>query len=83
MSPGSFSTIAFDNPAVKLAIAGARRLQCKREKTKAEPLSKEQLKQITSPAPEIDSDYESEVDHDEATFQTQGSTTSTLTQQSK
>jgi len=43
-------TIAFDNPAVKLAIAGARRLQGKREKTKAEPLSKEQLKDITSPA---------------------------------
>jgi hypothetical protein len=33
-------TTAFDNPAVKLAIAGARRLQGKREKTKAEPLSK-------------------------------------------
>jgi hypothetical protein len=58
-------TIAFDNPAVKLAIAGARRLQGKREKTKAEPLSKEQLRHITSPAPEIDSDNESDVDHDE------------------
>jgi hypothetical protein len=52
-------TTVFDNPAVKLAIAGARRLQGKREKTKAEPLSKTQ---ITSPAPEIDSDNEWEDD---------------------
>jgi hypothetical protein len=59
------STTAFDNPSVKLAIVGARRLQGKREKTKAEPLSKRQLEEITSPAPEIDSDDDSEVDPDE------------------
>jgi hypothetical protein len=58
-------TTAFDNPAVKLAIAGARRLQGKREKTKAEPLSKSQLEQITSPAPETDSDDDWEADPDE------------------
>jgi hypothetical protein len=60
---------AFDNPAVKLAIAGARRLQGKREKTKAEPLSKKQLEHITSPAPEINGtdvlDNDSDNDFDE------------------
>jgi hypothetical protein len=58
-------TTAFDNPSVKLAIAGARRVQGKREKTKAEPLSKKQLEQITSPAPETGSDDDSEADSDE------------------
>lgn len=44
---------AFHNPAVRQAIAGCRRIQGKREKTKANPLSKAQLQHITSPAPEI------------------------------
>jgi hypothetical protein len=51
-------TAAFDNPAVKLAFAGVRHLQGRREKTKAEPLSIKQLEEITSPAPEIDSSDE-------------------------
>jgi hypothetical protein len=58
----------FDDPAVKLATAGARRLQGKREKTKAEPLSKKQLEHITSPALKIngtdvlDNDLDNDLD---------------------
>jgi hypothetical protein len=43
----------FDNSAIKMAVAGARRIHGKREKNKAEPLSKKQLEEITSPALDV------------------------------
>ncbi|KAN0082047.1 hypothetical protein V8E54_003345 [Elaphomyces granulatus] len=62
MSPGSFlrshSTI-LPSSSLSQEHAGYK-IRESRPK-----LTKEQLKQITSPAPEIDSDDESEVDHDE------------------
>jgi hypothetical protein len=56
---------AFDSSAVKRAIAGARRIQSKREKNKAAPLFKKQLEHITSPAPDINNDSEWEYDPNE------------------
>jgi hypothetical protein len=58
--------IVFDNPAIKMAVAGARRIQGKREKNKAEPLSKKQLEEITLPAPDV-SDNECKDDLDRPT----------------
>lgn len=45
-------TSQFEEPAIRIAIAGARRLQGTKQKKKAEPLSKQQLASITSAAPE-------------------------------
>lgn len=45
------SYAAFDHLAIKQAIAGARRLQGKQDKKKAEPLHKADLQKITEPPP--------------------------------
>lgn len=42
---------AFSSPLIKLTIDGIRRVQGNYGKKKAEPLSKDQLRRITSPAP--------------------------------
>ena len=44
---------AFNSEFISRILAGIRRLQGKADKKKAEPLSMAQLKQITSPAPEL------------------------------
>ena len=56
---------AFDSSAVKRAIARARRVQGKREKNKAAPLSKKQLEYITSLAPDIGDNNDWESNHNE------------------